>query len=74
MQLRKWSVILLALLLAGMVMVPMVSAVEESNKANIVGKTVPTPETMDINRLMSRHTQQSDNSFIITNPVTYLTF
>ncbi len=70
----KLITVLLALLLAAMVMVPMVSAVEESNKANLVGKTVPAPQTMDINRLMSRHTQQSDNRFIITNPVTYLTF
>lgn len=74
MKQMKLGIVLLALLLAAMVMVPLVSADEESNKANIVGKTVPAPETMDINRLMSRHTQQSDNSFIITNPVTYLTF
>jgi hypothetical protein len=74
MRLRKIGVVLLALLLAAMVMVPMVSAAEENDKSNIVGKTVPAPETLDINLLESRHTQHSEDSFVITNPVTYLTF
>jgi len=75
MKLRKLRVVLLALLLAAMAMVPMVSAADEDrNKANIVGETVPAPKTMDINLIVSRQSQESDNGFIITNPATYLTF
>lgn len=74
MQLRKVGVVLLALLLAAMAIVPMVSADEGGDQVNVVGKTVPAPQTMDINLIKSRHVQESENSFIITNPVTYLAF
>jgi len=74
MNFRKLSIVLLALLLAAMVMVPMVSADNKGDQVNIVGKTVPAPQTMDINMIKSLHIQQSENSFIITDPVRYLTF
>ena len=75
MNIPKTWVILLALLLAAMAIVPCVSAADnEGDQVNIVGKTVPAPQTMDINLIKSRHIQQSENSFIITDPVRYLTF
>jgi hypothetical protein len=74
MKLRKIGVVLLALLLAAMAMVPMVSAAVEKNQDNIVGKTVPAPQTMDINLLKSRHISDSDSHFLIMDLEVYLTF
>lgn len=74
MNLHKTVVVLLALLLAGMAMVPMVNAAETSDTANIVGVTVPAPETGDISELKARHTQHSEEAFVLTDPVKFLTF
>jgi hypothetical protein len=74
MQLPKISIVLLALLLAAMAIVPIVSAEENSNEANIVGVTVPAPESVDISELKARPPQLSEEAFILTDPVTFLTF
>jgi hypothetical protein len=74
MNIHKTVVVLLALLLAGMAMVPMVSAAETSDTTNIVGITVPAPETVDISELKARHTQHSEEAFILTDPAKFLTF
>ena len=74
MNIHKTVVVLLALLLAGMAMVPIVSAAETSDTTNIVGVTVPAPETVDISELKARHTPHSEEAFVLTDPVKFLTF
>jgi len=74
MNIHKTVFVLLALLLAGMAIVPMVNAADTSDKANMVGVTVPAPESVDFSELKARHTEHSEEAFILTDPVTFLTF
>ncbi|MGB7787221.1 hypothetical protein [Methanoregula sp.] len=88
MNLRKWSVALLALLLAAMAMIPMVSAGEQVVSASPVGHQIPTdylkdskpaqwlPESDMVNIVISQRSLekfgQGKLTGIITIPVSYI--
>ena len=69
----KYGVILLALLLAAMAMVPMVSANENPANENVVGKTVPAPTPLPLNP-NSPPAQEGNDGVLIENTTAYLTY
>ena len=71
MNLRKVSVVLLALLLAAMAMVPMVSAATGPADQNIIGKNIPAPNALIVNS-NSPPPQEQNDGVVIDNPEEYL--
>jgi hypothetical protein len=73
MNLPKTWVVLLALLLAAMAMVPCVSAVDNDEKANIIGVSVNAPDQLP-NNLDSLSKQEPDDGVLIDNATSFLIF
>jgi len=73
MNLPKTWVVLLALLLAAMAMVPIVSAADTGDDANVIGVTVNAPQPLpDSSR--SLPAQGSDDGILIENAATFLKY
>ena len=71
MKLHKMSVVLLALLLAAIAMVPMVSAATGPADQNIIGKNIPAPNALIVNP-NSPPPQEQNDGVVIDNPEEYL--